>query len=76
MTNSMKNILTTFIVAGWVFFVFIAAMCLSGLAFYLIAMLINYCFMTAIPLKGAFIFGALFPLLRGFIFGFRSSRGD
>lgn len=48
-------------------------MAVSGGMFYLLAMLINYCFATTIPLKGAFIFGTVFPLFRLFLFPSRSS---
>lgn len=56
--------------AGAAFICFIGAlMCLSGGMLYLAAMLFNYCFGTAIPLKGAFIFGMFLPMIRQLLFG-------
>lgn len=59
-------------VALFVLVVLLICMSITAAGTALLAMLINYCFGTAISVKGAAIFGAFFPLLRGFVFGFPS----
>lgn len=67
--DKLKFVVGCLAVGGAVACLVGALMCVSGGLLYLAAMLFNYCFGTAIPLKGAFIFGMFLPLIRQLILG-------